>query len=285
MSPLGIGAPSLPSPGRKAMFYPTWDNATSYPVGSIVSFNGLLYLATLYHNPASTTEPNVEMGTNPSAPVFFGSQRSWTIYGALPPGYSPSPFILTTAILTRKLDPNDDYDFGGQFAPGIYGDDQGISKQEYAGSVNNPTTPCPASKCDVNLNDIRGSIYGSNAQYIYELFNPVLSSTGDYYINGPLNPDGETNTLYVWWATQSPSRFRRSITINAQTGYDEFTFEPINETETFVPDDNTYSVGGSYDMRRWIAPGNQSATFVSMAMPGVSFVPVLLNAYEIAPND
>lgn len=268
------------------MAYPEWESGTSYPIGSIVAYNNLTYIATGYHDPANFDPPNVEMGTDPFNPIFL-TQRGWTIYATLPTGYSPSAYILSTAILTRKLDFNDDYVFGGQFAPGPYGDDQGISKQEYAGSVNNPTTPCPASKCDVNLNDIRGSLYGSNGQFLFdgELINPVLSPSGLYYIDGPLNPDGESNTLYVWWCNQSPSRFRRSIKIYAIIGYDDVTGDPIIDEKTIVPNDDNYNVGFSTGIMNWRAPGNESAQFVSIPAPGSQVVPELLGAFEIDGND
>jgi hypothetical protein len=259
------------------MFYPTWDNATSYPVGSIVSFNGLLYEATFYHNPASTLEPNVEMGAHPTDPIFL-TQRSWIIYGALPAGYSPSPFVLAPHILIRQVDFNEHYDLSAQFAPGPYGDDQGISKQEYAGSINYPTTPCPAAKCVVSLSHLGGPIYGTNFQLVKTLYNPVLAPSGTYYIDGPSNPEGETNTLYVWWGIQSPNCFRRSVKLFADTGEVDGSGNPIIEEQTFTPTDNTYSVGPATPIE-WFAPGNQSVTFSSL--PG----PALLNAFEIAGND
>lgn len=258
------------------MSYPQWDNSTSYPVGSIVWFNGLLYEATLYHNPASTLEPNVEMGAHPTQPIFL-TQRSWTIYGVLPTGYSQSPFVLAPRILIRQVDPQDHYVLNAQFAPGPYGDDQGISKQEYAGSPNNPTTPCPAAKCVATLEHLAGSIYGTQFGLIKTLYNPVLAPSGTYYIDGPDKPVGESNTLYVWWSVSSPSVFRRSVKLYCAT-VDDY-YDPVMLEETFVPTDNDYNVGMATPIE-WFAPGNQSVSFSSNH-------PILdlQNAFEIEGND
>lgn len=257
------------------MAYPAWDDATSYPVGSIVTFNNLTYIATSYHNPASTEAPNVEMGTDPYNPIFE-SQRAWTIYATLPPGYQPSQFGLSPHILIKKIDYQDDYVYFGQYAPGPYGNDQGYSTQHFAGSPNNPSTPCPAAKCLVSIYAASGHIYGTSFQLVKTLFNPVLAPSGTYYIDGPAKPDGETNTLYVWWGIQSPSCFRRSVKLFCITIND--LYEPVMLEETFTPTDNDYNVGSSTPIE-WFAPGNQSVTFTSTH--GLD----LQNAYEVAEND
>jgi hypothetical protein len=215
------------------------------------------------------------MGAHPTEPIFL-TQRSWTIYGVLPTGYSPSPFVLGPAILIRQVDPNEHYVLNAQFAPGPYGDDQGISKQEYAGSINYPTTPCPAAKCVASLSRLAGAIYGTSFQLVKTLYNPVLAPSGTYYIDGPDNPEGETNSLYVWWATQSPSCFRRSVKLFCGT-FDEF-YDPLMLEETFTPTDNTYSVGAATPIE-WFAPGNQSVIFSSTRPMSLE------NAFDIAGND
>jgi hypothetical protein len=258
------------------MFYPQWNNTTSYPVNSIVVYNGLLYQATYYHNPASTAEPNVEMGTDPYDPTFFGSQRAWTLYATLPAGGGPTPFVPTTNILVRQVDPNDQYSLMGQYAPGVYGNDQGYSTQEYAGSVNNPTIPCPADKCVVAVSSNASGIYGNAFQLVKELVNPYKPAGSSYYISGGLNPPGTLNTLYVWWGIQAAFCFRRSVKLYCETT-DALGNTSIVDN-TFVPSDNEYNVGLSTPIQ-WFEPGNQSVTFTSYS--GFS----LQNAFDIAPND
>ena len=262
------------------MSYPTWDDATSYPINSIVWFNNLLYQATFYHDPANTDKPNVEMGLHPYDPAFYGSQRGWVIYGVLPPGYSPSPIVLSAFRLIKKIDPYDDYTIGS-VDTGPYG--EGISEQHFSGSINNPTIPCPANQCGPVLEHLSGSIYGASFGFMYELVNPVLAPSGDYYINGPLNEPGEPNTLYVWWSVRSPSLFRRSVKLFAELGTDEFGHLIIGE-QTFTPTDDTYNVGASTPIQ-WYAPGNQSVTFTSIPAPTEEIAPILLSAYEIDGNN
>jgi hypothetical protein len=258
------------------MFYPQWNNTTSYPVGAVVVYNGLLYQATYYHNPSSTAAPNVEMGTDPSDPTFYGSQRAWTPYATLPAGGGPSPFVPTTNILTRQIDPSDDYNLGGEFAPGVYGNDQGYSRQEYAGSYNNPTTPCPANECILMIGSNASLIYGNSFQLIKELLNPYKPAGSSYYVSGPMNAPGTVNTLYVWWGIQAAYCFRRSVKLYCETEDASGNVSMVNST--FTPTDDNYNVGPSTPIQ-WFAPGNESVIFSSYN----GFT--LQNAFEIAPND
>jgi hypothetical protein len=259
------------------MFYPAWDNATSYPVNSIVSFNGLLYIATFYHDPASTVAPNVETGLHPVYPALFGLQRSWTLYSTLPTGYTASPFSLSYRVLISPVEENDRY-FRFNEVPGIY--NEGISREELTGTFTNVNSPCPLDKCVVSIDHVSGPIYGTSFSYAYTLFNPVLAPSGTYYQNGPDNAPGGTNTLYIWWRTSSPSVFQRSVTIYAETGIDP-SGNPVITQTTFVPSDNTYN-NGAGAMLFWYAPGNQDAIFTS----GEIGMPVFIEAaYDVAPND
>lgn len=244
------------------MAYPAWDSGTSYAVGSIVSFNNLLYLATFYHNPANTDAPNVAVEPHPSNPALFGSQRSWTIYSTLPTGYTASPFYIYTRELIVPLEPNDRY-FRFNEVQGIYGNDQGKSLEELTGTATTVINPCPANKCVTTLNRGNGPIYGTDFYYSIQLFNPVLDPTGTYYIDGPDNVPGGNNLLYIWWRTSSPSVFRRPVTIHVIEALDA-SGNPIVTTKTFTPTDNTYNTGlyGS-TMRQWVAPGNQDVLLTS----------------------
>lgn len=248
------------------MSYPQWDNATSYPVGSIVWFNNLLYQATGYHDPASTLAPNVEMGTDPFNPIFL-SQRSWTLYATLPTGYSPSQFIPTTSILIKQQDINDRYVFFGQYAPSPYG--YGESSQRYAGSSNNPTTPCPADKCISMLVTGSGLTYGDGFNVTKILVNPVKPPGYTYYISGPYNPYPDPNTLYVWWEFASTYCFRRPVVLTCEC-------DGVIQNQTFTPTDDNYTTMAT--PVEWYTPGNASATF--------SFVSGFGDVtYDIAPND
>ena len=255
------------------MPYPVWNNVTSYPIGSIVSFNNLLYIATAYHNPASTTAPNVEMGTDPSFPIF-GSQRSWTLYSTLPTGYLDSVFVPDRNILTKPVDFNDQYSLDGADVPGIYGNQYGIAKDYYIGTPNNPTIPCPANQCISMVATSSGPIYSSGYQEIRTIINPVLGP-GGYYIDGPSNYPS-TDTLYVWWGIQAAHAFRRNVTLYCDT-FDS-TPSPILQTQTFTPTDDNYNVGAATAIG-WYAPGNQSVTVTGY----IGFT--LYSAFEIAVND
>lgn len=256
------------------MAYPAWDSGTSYAVGSIVSFNGLLYIATFYHDPANTDAPNVETGLHPSQPALFGLQRSWTIYSTLPTGYSASNFLPDVNILTKPIDPNDQYNFLGATVPGIYGNDQGIAQDYYPGTPNAPTSPCPVNKCILMVTTTNGPVYGNGFQEIKTIFNPVLGP-GGYYIAGPTN-DPDPDTLYVWWGIQATYGFRRSVTLYCDTFDDSPS--PILLTQTFTPTDDNYNVGPATPIE-WYAPGNESMTFTGY----ISFT--LYSAYEIDGND
>ena len=256
------------------MAYPAWDSGTSYPVNSIVSFNGLLYIATFYHDPANTDPPNVETGLHPSQPALFGLQRSWTLYSTLPTGYSASAFVPDVNILTKPIDPNDQYNYIGATVPGIYGNDQGVAQDYYTGTPNAPTSPCPANKCILMTASTNGSVYGNGFQEIRAIINPVLGP-GGYYIDGPTN-DPASDTLYVWWGIQAAYGFRRSVTLYCDT-FDSSP-SPILKTQTFTPTDNNYNVGAATPIE-WYAPGNESMTFTGY----ISFT--LYSAYEIDGND
>jgi len=255
------------------MSYTVWNNVTSYPVNTIVSFNELLYIATFYHDPASTAAPNVETGLHPSNPGLFGLQRSWTLYSTLPTGYSASDFVPDVNILTKPVDVNDQYFFLGATVPGIYGNDQGIAQDYYQGTSNNPTTPCPANKCILMVTN--GLVYGNAFQEIRSIMNPVIGP-GGYYIDGPTNYPA-IDTLYVWWGIQAAYGFRRSVTLYCDTI--DASGNPLLQTQTFTPTDDNYNVGPSTAIA-WYAPGNQSTTFTSY-----SGVFTLYSAYEIDAND
>jgi hypothetical protein len=248
------------------MSYPQWDNATSYPVGSIVWFNNLLYQATGYHDTASTLAPNVEMGTDPFNPIFL-SQRSWTLYATLPTGYSPSQFAPDTNILIKQQDINDRYVFFGQYAPSPYG--FGESSQLYAGSSNNPTTPCPADKCISMLATGSGFTYANTFNITKQLVNPVKPPGYTYYISGPYNPYPDPNTLYVWWEFNATYCFRRPVVLTCEC-------DGVIQNQTFTPTDDNYTTMAT--PVEWYTPGNASATF--------SFVSGFGDVtYDIAPND
>jgi hypothetical protein len=255
------------------MPYPVWDNSTSYPVNTIVSFNGLLYIATFYHNPASNSPPNVETGLHPSNPGLFGLQRSWTLYSTLPTGYSASDYVPDVNILTKPVDVNDQYNFLGATVPGIYGNDQGIAQDYYPGTPNATTTPCPANKCILMVTN--GLVYGNSFQEIRSIMNPVLGPSG-YYIDGPTNYPA-IDTLYVWWGIQAAYGFRRTVTLYCDTI--DSSGNPLLQTKTFTPTDDNYNVGPSTPIG-WYAPGNESTTFTSY-----SGVFTLHSAYEIDAND
>jgi hypothetical protein len=260
------------------MAYPAWDSGTSYAVGSIVSFNNLLYLATFYHNPANTDAPNVAVEPHPSNPALFGSQRSWTIYSTLPTGYSESPFFLSFRALTSPVEEDDRY-FRSNVVPAIYY--EGTSQEELAGTALVVNNPCPASQCVVALYRGNGFIYGAEGFYAYELTNPILAPSGTYYISGPgATGPGEINTLHVWYRTSSPSMFRRNVTLYAKTGEDG-SGDPIITSNTFTPTDNTYR-NADGQLIYWYAPGNEDTTFTAVWPYSPELV---LNAYNIAPND
>jgi len=257
------------------MFYPAWDSGTSYAVGSIVSFNGLLYIATFYHDPASTAAPNVETGLHPSNPGLFGLQRSWTLYSTLPTGYLDSVFVPDRNILTKPVDFNDQYSIDGATVPGIYGNDQGVAQDYYIGTPNNPSSPCPANQCISMVATSNGLVYGNSFQEIRSIMNPVMGPSG-YYIDGPTNYPA-IDTLYVWWGIQAAYGFRRSVTLYCDTI--DASGNPLLQTQTFTPTDDNYNVGPSTAIA-WYAPGNQSTTFTSY-----SGVFTLYSAYEIDAND
>lgn len=250
------------------MSYPQWDNATSYPVGSIVWFNNLLYQATQYHNPANFDPPNVEMGIDPFNPIFL-TQRGWTIYATLPTGYSPSQFVPDTNLLIKQQDINDRYVYFGQYAPGPYG--EGESSQRYAGSLNNPTTPCPADKCISMLSTSGpgGLTYGNTFNVTKTLVNPIKPPGYTYYIDGPLNPYPDPNTLYVWWEFTATYCFRRPVTLTCDC-------DGVIQNQTFTPTDDNYTTMST--PVEWYTPGNASATFNFVSYFGDV-------TYEIASND
>jgi hypothetical protein len=245
--------------------YPQWDSAVSYPVGSIVWFNNLLYQATQYHDPASSLAPNVEMGTDPFNPIFL-TQRSWTLYATLPTGYNPSQFVPDTNLLIKQQDINDRYVLFGQYAPGPYG--EGESSQRYAGSSNNPTTPCPADKC-ISMVAASGGVYGNLFAVTKTLVNPVKPPGYTYYIDGPLNPYPDPNTLCVWWEFNATYCFRRPVVLTCDC-------DGVIQNQTFTPTDDNYTTMST--PVEWYTPGNASVTF--------SFVGYFGDVtYDIAPND
>ena len=250
------------------MAYPAWDNATSYPIGSIVTYNNLTYIATGYHDPANFDPPNVEMGTDPFNPIFL-TQRGWTLYATLPTGYNPSQFVPDTNLLIKQQDINDRYVYLGQYAPGPYG--EGESYQRYAGSLNNPTTPCPADKCisTIVTSGPGGFAYANTFNITKQLVNPIKPPGYTYYIDGPLNPYPDPNTLYVWWEFNATYCFRRPVTLTCDC-------DGVIQNQTFTPTDNNYTTMST--PVQWYTPGNASATF--------SFVSYFGDiTYEIASND
>lgn len=251
------------------MVYAQWNDTTSYPVNTIVVYNGLLYQATAYHNTSSTDAPNVEMGTIPFD-TFFGSQRAWTLY-ATPNGYGTSQFVPGTSVLKNHQDPNDDYTLSGEFAPGIYGNDQGISNQYYAGSTNNPTTPCPANQCvlTINTQGPGGLAYNSTFGITKTLINPVKPSGYTYYINGPLNTYPDPNTLHVWWEFTAPYCFRRPVIFSADV-------DGTINTRTLTPTDDNYT--NFTTPIEWYTPSNSSVTFNFIF--SIGYV-----TFDIDPND
>jgi len=206
------------------------------------------------------------MGTDPFNPIFL-SQRSWTLYATLPTGYAPSQFIPTTSILIKQQDINDRYVFYGQYAPSPYG--YGESSQRYAGSSNNPTTPCPADKCISMLVTGSGLTYGDGFNVTKILVNPVKPPGYTYYIDGPYNPYPNPNTLYVWWEFASTYCFRRPVVLTCEC-------DGVIQNQTFTPTDDNYTTMAT--PVEWYTPGNASATF--------SFVSNFGDVtYDIAPND
>jgi hypothetical protein len=190
----------------------------------------------------------------------------------LPTGYSASVFVPDVNILTKPIDPNDQYYSVGNIVPGIYGNDQGFSRDYYPGTPNAPTTPCPANKCILMVTD--GPVYGITFQELRTITNPVLGP-GGYYIDGPTNYPA-TDTLYVWWGIQAAYGFRRNVTLYCDT-FDSSS-NPILQTQTFTPTDDNYNVAQATPIE-WYAPGNQSVTFTGYI--GLTLYP----AYEIDGND
>jgi len=249
------------------MAYPEWESGTSYPVGSIVSYNNLEYIATQYHDPANFDPPNVEMGTDPYNPIFL-TQRGWTIHATLPAGYSPTPYALGTNLLIRQVDVNDWYDgYNAQYAPSPYND--ATSLQVYAGSLNNPTIPCPANQCILMVTN--GVYTNSPGQFTRILLNPVKPPGYTYYINGPMKPDGETNVLHHWWQFPSTYMFCRSVTFQCEE-------DGVPVSKTINPTDDNYT--NMTTPLEWYTPSNSDFTLNFLYSGGD-----IGNNYDIAPND
>lgn len=247
------------------MAYPEWESGISYPVGSIVTYNDLTYEATQYHDPANFDPPNVEMGTDPVNPIFE-TQRGWTIYAATALPY----YFAKNNVLIKHQDNNDDYVYFGQYAPGPYINDA-QSIQYFAGSPNNPTTPCPADKC---ITMVEGPAYQDGFAIVRELINPIKPAGYTYYISGPSNypsPD----TLYVWWGAASTYCFRRQVTLTCAVS--DLDGNITIENKSFTPSDDNYNLVYSTGIE-WCTPGNVSTTFSFVGYHG--FV-----SYDIEGND
>lgn len=248
------------------MSYPTWSSAVSYSVGSIVWYNNLLYQATQYHDPASTLAPNIETGSDPLNPIFL-TQRSWTLYAILPTGYLASEFVPDSNLLIKQQDINDRYVYFGEYAPSPYG--EGESLQRYAGSPNNPTTPCPANQCISMVTTASGNTYANFFNVTKLLVNPIKPTGYTYYIDGPLNTYPTPNTLYVWWEFSATYCFRRDVVITCEC-------DGVVQNQTFTPTDDNYTTGST--PVEWYTPGNASVTFSFVSSYGDV-------TYEVAPND
>lgn len=218
------------------MSYPTWNNATTYLVDSIVYFEGILYQATLYHNPSNTEPPNVEMR---EVDPLFGPQRGWTIYcGPQPSGSFGGRQQATMTATKQPYDPDDDWTLAmvsnNKYQPSPYG--VGFSNTIYQGTNNNPTTPCPKGDCQVYFDN--GAVYDGSVNH-YEftiLVNPVLVTMPDgrtFYTNGP---EAETNTSFVFFFHDAGWAYKRTFECTYKRGGDPVT----QESQTFVGEEKFY---------------------------------------------
>jgi hypothetical protein len=251
------------------MSYPAWNSATSYPLGSIVTFNGQVYKATYFHDPANNDPPNVEFGPGPYPVPAYGSLRGWIIWAELPAGYTESMFTPIFFLLSIPYDPADRYAFSAT-EPNPYGGGAlygGRCEHAYTGTTNNPSTPCPVGKCGVQLSTL-SSLYGDGFYFEY-LVNPVLytnPATGQTsYINGTFIP-GTSNQLHGWVWFRATYCFRRTFTVECEV-------DGVMESRTATPTDYNYlqdpygvphlqppSPPGVWDTP-YFAPGTQSVQF------------------------
>lgn len=254
------------------MSYPAWDSATSYAQGSIVTYNGQTYQATNFHDPGNNDPPNVEFGPGPypTPNPVYGSLRAWTIWAELPTGYYQSAYSPVFFVLSRPFDPLDNYS-GIAAEANPYGGDvlyYGQCVDHATGSINNPTIPCPAEKCGIQLSTGGGGVYGPMGENLYALTDPILytfPSGQTVYIDGPGTP-GVPRDLYIWLTFQGTYLFRRTFTIECE-------LDGVVQSATVTPTDYNYVEGPPFEpfLQPPSPPGVYDAPYYSPGYEVVQF--------------
>jgi hypothetical protein len=246
------------------MAYPPWNPTTSYPVDSIVSYNGVPYQATRYHLSTNNDPPNEEVRT---IETLFGPQRGWTVYGgAQPAGSFGGRQQADMTVTKRPYDPDDDWAFSivpnNQTQDGPYF--VGQSRVEYQGTTNAPTLQCPKGDCQVYFNG--GAVYsGAVNHFNFTLIgNPVLRTLADgrtYYDNGPIE---DTNTIYVFFFHDASWAYRRTFEVRYMQGSDEIVRTFAGAQKFYIRPPFILQVQPFPPFTAWdepyFAPGNEAFT-------------------------
>jgi hypothetical protein len=247
------------------MAYPPWNPTTSYPVDSIVSYNGVPYQATRYHLSTNNDPPNVEVRT---IETLFGEQRGWTVYGGAQPVGSFGGVAFASMTATKQpYDPDDDW------ASAIVPSNQeqngpyfvGGSLALFQGTNNAPTFQCPKGDCQVFFNG--GVYYGDVNHFEFvTLNNPRLITLGDgrtIYTNGPVE---DTNTTYVFFFHDASWAYRRTFEVTYVQGGETptqvvRTFPGAQKfyIRDFIPQVQPYPPFTAWDTP-YFAPGNEAFT-------------------------
>jgi hypothetical protein len=245
------------------MAYPPWNPTTSYPVDSIVSYNGVPYQATRYHLSTNNDPPNVEVRT---IETLFGPQRGWTVYGGPQPAGSFGGVAFASMTATKQpYDPDDDWTSAivpsnqEQIGPYFVGG----SSTLYQGTNNAPTFQCPKGDCQVFFNG--GVYYGAVNHFEFTvLTNPRLVTLPDgrtFYTNGDLE---DTNTTYVFFFHDASWAYRRTFEVRYMQGSDEIVRTFTGAQKFYIRPPFILPVQPFPPFTAWdepyFAPGNEAFT-------------------------
>lgn len=218
-----------------------WEPSTAYPPGSVVSYNGLIYIRSQYPATATTgTPPNQEMSVDDKETPI----RTWTIkddeYAVYHPKFATKYFRLiepplsSTDGLPEFQYSGEQFNEGNAYAPiGDGVNTYGLTVEIDQAKNNTPPTPdapvCPAESCGVAMQQFsedNGIVFCGAAD------SGDASNPRKYYIFVLFN-----HPLYFRRTITVVTQIRRVITVN-----DPFSQEVtyLNSYTAYVPDDRNY---------------------------------------------